>query len=415
MKQNNKVSPIGRDPSVFGALTHPVTNPSFVHPQTERGQFQPLHQARPSQAKPKQTLPQQAKPLQGQPAQKQAVPSPSKRMDQVKHRGARPVTSGTAGQEPKLLDQVSEVLRTRHYSIRTEKAYNDWIYRFIIFHNKRHPREMGEPEISQFLTHLAVERHVAPSTQNQALCAILFLYKEVLKIDLSHVNFTWAKRAEHLPVILSLEEVKAIISRLTGALALMAKLLYGCGLRISECAKLRVKDIDFARNQIIVRRGKNSKDRVTPLPQNLKQPLYEHLDKVKKLHQEDLRNGLGKVELPHALDRKYSKASREFAWQYVFPSATITPHWITGLEQRHHVSERTLQRAFNLAIRQAGINKHASCHDLRHSYATFLLESGYDIRTIQELLGHADLNTTMIYTHVLNKGPMGVKSPADLL
>lgn len=214
---------------------------------------------------------------------------------------------------------------------------------------------------------------------------------------------------------MSLEEVRAVVSHLTGTHALMAKLLYGCGLRISECAKLRVKDIDFGRNQIFVRRGKNNKDRVVPLPQNLKQPLQEHLDKVKKLHQQDLQKGFGKVDLPYALERKYPKASSELAWQYAFPSATISPNWITGLEQRHHVSERTLQRAFNQAIRRAGVNKHASCHDLRHSYATFLLESGYDIRTIQELLGHADLNTTMIYTHVLNKGPLGVKSPADLL
>jgi integron integrase len=235
---------------------------------------------------------------------------------QTKHRGAQAVTSRPPDQEAKLLDQVSNVLRTKHYSIRTEKAYNDWIYRFIIFHSKRHPREMGAPEIGQFLTHLAVEKHVAPSTQNQALSAILFLYKEVLKIDLGRVDFPWAKKPEHLPVILSLEEVRKIVSLLPPTYALMAKLLYGCGLRISECAKLRVKDIDFGRNQVFVRCGKGGKDRMVPLPQNLKQPLADHLLKVQKLHQDDLRKGLGKVDLPHALERKYPKASAEFAWQF---------------------------------------------------------------------------------------------------
>lgn len=333
----------------------------------------------------------------------------------TRHRGAQAVTSAAPGQAPKLLDQMSNVLRAMHYSLRTEKAYNDWIYRFILFHNKRHPREMGVAEIGQFLTHLAVNKHVAASTQNQALCAILFLYKRVLNIELGEVQFPWAKKPEHLPVILSLEEVRKIIGHLAGTYALMAKLLYGCGLRISECAKLRIKDIDFGRNQILVRRGKGAKDRMVPLPQNLKQPLSEHLLKVQKLHQEDLQKGLGQVDLPHALERKYPEASAELAWQYVFPSTTISPNWITGRRQRHHMSERTLQRAFNEAIRKAGIAKHATCHDLRHSFATYLLESGYDIRTIQELLGHADLNTTMIYTHVVNKGPLGVKSPADLL
>jgi integron integrase len=350
------------------------------------------------------------------PGPKQLVrPTKSKFSEAPKHRGAQSVTSAAPGQEPKLLDQVSEILRTFHYSLRTEKAYIDWIYRFIIFHNKRHPREMGAPEIEKFLTHLAVEKHVAPSTQNQALSAILFLYKHVLRIDLGRVEFPWAKKPEHLPVILSLDEVRQIVCHLTGTYALMARLLYGCGLRISECAKLRVKDLDFGRNQILVRRGKGGKDRAVPLPQNLKQPLLEHLEKVKKLHQQDLRKGFGQVDLPHALIRKYPQASTDFGWQYVFPSAIISPNWETGLEQRHHLSERTLQRAFNEAIRKTGVNKHARCHDLRHSFATFLLESGYDIRTIQELLGHADLNTTMIYTHVLNKGPLGVKSPADLL
>ena len=333
----------------------------------------------------------------------------------TRHRGAQTVTSAAPGQAPKLLDQMSDVLRTNHYSIRTEKAYIDWVYRFILFHDKRHPRELGAAEIGQFLTHLAQAKHVSPSTQNQALWAILFLYKRVLKIDLGKVQFPVAKKPEHLPVILSLEEVRKIIGHLASTYALMAKLLYGCGLRISECAKLRVKDIDFGRNQILVRRGKGAKDRMVPLPQNLKQPLADHLLKVQKLHQKDLQNGLGKVDLPHALERKYPEASAELAWQYVFPSATISPNWITGRQQRHHTSERTLQRAFNEAIRKAGIAKHATCHDLRHSFATFLLESGYDIRTIQELLGHADLNTTMIYTHVVNKGPLGVKSPADLL
>ncbi len=318
-----------------------------------------------------------------------------------------------AKQPPKLLDQVSAAIRTKHYSRRTEQTYKQWIKRFIFFHGKRHPREMGTQEVGAFISHLAVKEKVSASTQNQALSAILFLYREVLQQEIDF--HAWAKKPETLPVVLSREEVKLILSRLSGTYWLIAMLLYGCGLRLDECLKLRVKDLDFDRNQIIVRRGKGAKDRHTPLPLNVKTALQDHLRNVKSIHEQDLKEGFGVTDLPYALERKYPQASREFHWQYVFPSATISANWETGRKQRHHVSPSTMQRVFVDAVRKAGISKHAHPHTLRHSFATHLLEDGYDIRTIQELLGHEDLNTTMIYTHVTNKGGLGVRSPADRL
>jgi len=324
--------------------------------------------------------------------------------------------SDRPAQKPKLLDQVRDAIRTKHYSHRTEEAYLQWVKRFIFFHNKRHPTEMGELEINQFLSHLAVKGNVASSTQNQALSAILFLYREVLKQEIGHLNeVTWAKKPETLPEVLTREEVKAIMNQLSGVDWLMAMLLYGCGLRLVECLKLRVKDIDFNRHQIIVRRGKGAKDRLTPMPKNLREPLQKHLAHVKKQHDKDLANGFGAVDLPYALERKYPGDNREFGWQYVFPSAAISPNRISGMKQRHHASERGLQRAFHEAVRKAGINKHVHCHTLRHSFATHVLNGGCDVRTLQVLLGHADLNTTMIYTHVADTGAMGVRSPAETL
>lgn len=315
--------------------------------------------------------------------------------------------------KPKLMEQVHQVLRTMHYSRRTEEAYSGWILRYIYFHHKRHPLEMGTNETRAFLSHLAVKERVAASTQNQAHSAILFLYREVLQLEMEAVM--WAKKPETLPVVLSREEVKALLSHLSGTYWVIAMLLYGCGLRLEECLKLRVKDLDFERNQIIVRRGKGAKDRQTPLPLNVKAALQEHLRNVKSIHEQDLKDGFGITDLPYALERKYPQASCEFHWQYVFPSATITANWETKRKQRHYVSPSTMQRAFFEAVQKAGIHKHAHPHTLRHSFATHLLEDGYDIRTIQELLGHVDLNTTMIYTHVTNKGGMGVRSPADRL
>jgi integron integrase len=317
--------------------------------------------------------------------------------------------------KPKLMDQVRQVLRTMHYSERTEEAYTDWILRYIHFHNKRHPAEMGEKEINEFLTHLATQEKVAASTQNQARHAILFLYRHVLHREIGALDIVVAKRSVKKPEIFSPAEAKAILSHLTAAPWLMASLMYGTGMRISECLQLRVKDIDFDYNQITIHDGKGDKDRVTVLPQNLKSPLQRHLEKVKKLHERDLKNGYGTAPLPYALHRKYPRANRDFGWQYVFPSAVIARDQNSGLLQRHYASPTTLQRAVKVAMRRAGVVKHASCHTFRHSFATHLLQTGYDIRTVQELLGHNDVNTTMIYTHVLNKGGLAVRSPLDML
>lgn len=314
---------------------------------------------------------------------------------------------------PRLLDQVRQKIRLKHYSIRTEHAYVDWIRRFILFHKKRHPNEMGEPEIEAFLTHLAVDRKVASSTQNQALSALLFLYRDVLGVELALLNAIRSKKPQRLPVVLTQSEVQAVLAYLDGVHHLMACLLYGAGLRLMECLRLRVKDVDFNYHQLTVRNGKGNKDRVTMIPEAIIAALQGQLEKARLIHQQDLSEGFGEVYLPNALDRKYPSAGSEWGWQYVFPSRHRSLDPRAGKARRHHLSEQVLQRAVKKAVRVAGINKPASCHSLRHSFATHLLESGYDIRTVQELLGHSDVSTTMIYTHVLNKGGKGVRSPLD--
>jgi integron integrase len=317
---------------------------------------------------------------------------------------------------PKLLDQVREATRTLHYSIRTEDAYVGWIRQFILFHGKRHPAEMGEGEVGEFLTHLAVERNVAASTQNQALSALLFLYKVVLERPLEMVDgVVRAKRPERLPVVLTRDEVRAVLERLTGAPRLAAGLMYGSGLRLMECIRLRIKDVDFGQNLLIVRDGKGQKDRVSVLPATLVEPLKVQVAEVRARHVQDLGDGFGRVYLPYALKEKYSNADREFGWQYLFPASRRGTDPRTGEVRRHHLAESALQKAVKAAVRRADLNKPASCHTFRHSFATHLLESGSDIRTVQELLGHQDVRTTMIYTHVLNRGVMGVRSPIDLL
>lgn len=313
----------------------------------------------------------------------------------------------------KLLDQVRDAIRVKHYSLRTEKTYVDWIKRFVLFHNKRHPREMGAPEIEQFLTHLALNENVAASTQNQALSAILFLYRDVLHQDLGDINAVRAKKPKRLPVVLTRDEVERILTHLSGEYRLMAQLLYGSGLRLIECIRLRVKDIDFAQRQIIVRDGKGGKDRVTMLPASIVQPLQEHLQRVKRLHDQDLARGYGTVHLPYALERKYPNANREWSWQYVFPSDRLSTDPRSGKTQRHHLDESGLQKAVRQAAQRANIHKPVGCHTFRHSFATHLLQNGYDIRTVQELLGHKDVKTTMIYTHVLQRGGLAVRSPLD--
>jgi integron integrase len=317
---------------------------------------------------------------------------------------------------PKLLDQVRGKIRLKHYSLRTEQAYTDWIRRFIRFHGTRHPREMGAAEVEAFLTHLAVEGKVAASTQNQAKSALLFLYKEVLESELPWLdNVEQAKAPKRLPVVLTRAEVQALLTRLDGTHWLMASLLYGAGLRLMECLRLRVKDIDFARKEILVRDGKGFKDRVTMLPVALVEPLRAHLERVRELHRQDVADGFGAVYLPYALERKYPNAAREWIWQYVFPSAKRSVDPRSGETRRHHVQDQALQRAIKQAVRDADLTKPATPHTLRHSFATHLLEGGYDIRTVQELLGHSDVSTTMIYTHVLNKGGHGVASPLDAM
>ncbi len=317
---------------------------------------------------------------------------------------------------PKLLDQVRGKIRLKHYSIRTEQAYVDWIRRFILHFGKRHPRDLGAAEVEAFLTHLAVEGNVAASTQNQAKSALLFLYREVLEAELPWLdNVERAKAPKRLPVVLTRDEVQGVLGRLTGTHWLIASLLYGAGLRIMEGLRLRVKDVDFSRKEILVRDGKGSKDRVTMLPAALVAPLAEHLKRVKALHEQDLAAGRGAVFLPYALERKYPGAARDWGWQYVFPSANLSEDPRTGIERRHHLQDQAVQRAMRQAVRDAGVAKPATPHTLRHSFATHLLEGGYDIRTVQELLGHADVSTTMIYTHVLNRGGRGVTSPLDLV
>lgn len=321
-----------------------------------------------------------------------------------------------SSQASKLLDQVRDKIRFKHYSIRTEQAYCDWIKRFILYFGKKHPREMGAAEVEAFLTHLAVNGRVAASTQNQARCALLFLYKEVLGVELPWLdNVARAKRPQRLPVVLTREEMQAILARMSGTQGLIAGLLYGTGMRIMECLRLRVQDVDMQRKEILIRDGKGAKDRVTMLPASLLLPLQAHLDKVRALHQGDLAEGFGAVYLPYALERKYPNAARDWIWQYVFPAGKLSTDPRSGAVRRHHVQEQAIQRAVKQAARDAGLTKAATPHTFRHSFATHLLEGGYDIRTVQELLGHADVSTTMIYTHVLNKGGKGVTSPLDVL
>ena len=314
----------------------------------------------------------------------------------------------------KLFSQIHNVLRRKHYSLRTEKTYISWIKRYVHYHNMKHPRQMGKKEIERFLTYLAVDRKVSSSTQNQAFNAILFLYKNVLEIDLADtINAARAKKPVNIPVVMSHAEAMKVIESMDGTYQLMVKLLYGSGLRLMECVRLRVKDIDFSMNSIIVHDGKGSKSRVVMLPESLKPGLRNHLNRVKKLHDYDRSRGYGKVYLPYALDRKYPNSSEQWEWQFLFPAKEVSVDPISKQTRRHHVHQSNIQRAVKKAVRISNIHKPIGCHTFRHSFATRLLENGYDIRTVQELLGHKNVNTTMIYTHVMNKGALAVKSPVD--
>ncbi len=319
-------------------------------------------------------------------------------------------------QPPKLLEQLRNRVRFKHYSLATERQYVHWAKRFILFHNKRHPQEMGSAEVEAFLTHLAVDGHVSASTQNQALSALLFLYREVLEQDLPWLQeVVRVKRPARLPVVLTQSEVAEVLERMQGVHGLMARLLYGTGMRLMEVVRLRVKDVDFERLEIVVRDGKGGKDRVTMLPRKLATPLQEHLVWRRRLFEDDTAKGMADVFLPDALERKYPNAGKSWGWQYIFPSGSYSVDPRSGAERRHHLDEKLLQRSMKKAVQAASIAKPATPHTLRHSFATHLLQSGYDIRTIQELLGHADVATTMIYTHVLNQGGKGVASPLDAL
>ncbi len=314
----------------------------------------------------------------------------------------------------KLLDRVRNEIRVRHYSLRTEKSYINWIKRFILFHNKRHPAEMGADEIRMFVNHLATTENVSSSTQNQALQAILFLYKDILKIEVGWINeIERVARIKHIPVVFSKTEAKNVIVNIAGTAKLVAALLYGGGLRLNECLRLRIKDIDFDYKQIIVRDGKGEKDRRTTLPESLISDLRDQIKAVKKIHTEDLKNNKGETVLPYALQKKYPNAAIEFGWQFLFPSNSFVKDEKTKMSYRYHIHGTTIQKAIKEALKKSDITKPGSPHTFRHSFATHLLEAGYDIRTVQELLGHKDVRTTMIYTHVLNKGGMGVKSPLD--
>ncbi len=340
-------------------------------------------------------------------------------MERDRRPGPRPEAAGlpgpgaTAG-SPKLLDRVRQELRLRHYSPRTEEAYVGWIRRFVVFHRKRHPREMGAPEITGFLSDLATEKRVAESTQNQALNALVFLYRCVLGMDFPELqSLVRARKPHRLPVVLTPDEVRRVLAEFEGTPGLVARLLYGSGLRLLECLALRVKDVDFERLEIVVREAKGRRDRVAPLPATCAAPLRDHLDRVRRLHERDLSAGFGAVALPSALSRKFPNAARAWAWQWVFPATRRYEDRETRTERRHHLHESVVQRAMADAVRRAGLAKRATCHTLRHSFATHLLAAGYDIRTVQELLGHRNVQTTMIYTHVLNRGGRGVRSPLD--
>ena len=322
--------------------------------------------------------------------------------------------SGRVPRPRKLLDHVRDVLRVNHYSVRTEEAYVGWIRRYILYHNKKHPREMGALEVELYLTHLAVGEKVSTNTQKQALNALVFLYHRVLQKPLGQFrDIARPKRPQRRPLVLSKDEVERILRVMSGTHQLIATLLFGTGMRLLECMRLRAKDVDLALNQIVVRDGKGWKDRVTMLPQRIKPELEKHLARVREIHRRDLASGNGRVYLPDALERKFTGANREWGWQYVFPAPTLSKDPRTGETRRHHLHENSVQKALNKAVRLAGIVKPATCHTLRHSFATELLAAGYDIRTVQELLGHKDVSTTMIYTHVLNKPGIGVKSPLD--
>lgn len=313
-----------------------------------------------------------------------------------------------------LLDKVRNDIRLRHYSIRTEQAYVAWIRRYVQYHNMKHPRKMGKREIKAFLSYLALERKVSSSTQNQAFNALLFLYRTVLEIDLDgNIDAFRAKNSERLPTVMTREETLNVIDVMSGKHKIIAMLLYGGGLRLMDALRLRVKDIDFRQNQIIIRDGKGAKDRITVLPDATKRPLKKHLKTIQEIHQEYLEKGYGSVWLPDALAKKYPNADRDWAWQYVFPATTLSVDLRSGETRRHHLSESSIQKAVKKAVKKVGINKPVSCHTFRHSFATHLLESGYDIRTVQELMGHKDVSTTMIYTHVLNRNKLGVRSPLD--
>ncbi len=316
---------------------------------------------------------------------------------------------------PGLVQRYREELQTRHYARRTVKTYELWLRRFLRFHGMRHPRDMGSAEVNAFLTHLAVDLKVSASTQNQALASLLFLYRELLERDLELEGVVRARTRRRLPVVLSEAEVRAVRDRLEGQPALVVGLLYGSGLRLMEALRLRVKDLDFERRELTVRDGKGGKDRLTLLPQSLVAELQQHLLGVRRLHQADLAAGWGRVLMPNALARKYPNADREWAWQWVFPQEHRWHDRASGIQGRHHLDPSIVQKAVKRAVAEAGVTKSASCHTFRHSFATHLLERGQDIRTIQELLGHQDVSTTMIYTHVLNRGPLGVRSPADLV
>ena len=334
----------------------------------------------------------------------------------MSYHGESGVITGVAAgtRKPTLFAEVRRRMRLKHYSLATERIYVQWIRRFIVANGKRHPRELGGEEVERFLSRLATEGDVAGSTQNQALSALLFLYREVLRIDLPWMeNVVRAKRPRRVPVVLALDEVARLLAAMDGRTWLLASLLYGTGMRLMECLRLRVKDVDFARNEIVVRDGKGGKDRRTMLPRTLVEALQREIERARQLHACDLAAGFGETRLPHALARKYPRAAREFGWQYVFPSAQRSRDPLDGNERRHHFDDAILSRALKRARTVAVIAKPLSAHTLRHSFATHLLEAGYDLRTIQELLGHKDVATTQIYTHVLNRGGQGVTSPLD--
>lgn len=325
-----------------------------------------------------------------------------------------PPPADSAPHAPMLLEVVHERIQAKHYSRRTEEAYTNWIKKFVFFHHKQHPRDMGAPEVEAFLTDLAVNGKVSASTQTQALSALLFLYREVLGIDLPWMDgLVRAKPSQRVPMVLSVNEIHRLMANLEGMYSLMARLIYGSGMRLMECVRLRVKDVDFDRLEVTVREGKGRKDRVTMLPQSLVPELQAHLKRVQVLFDMDRKANIPGVEMPDALAKKYPNAGKEWGWFWVFPASGLSDDPRTGIHRRHHIYEQNIQRAIRVGVKKAGIAKPATTHTLRHSFATHLLESGYDIRTIQELLGHSDVSTTMIYTHVLNKGGRGVISPLD--